>query len=331
MKKVILWTIGTFIILSGLWLIKEKVFNNVKPLSINQDGFKANYFKKGSGTGKTTIIILGGGPYGDYWGSEFANAGHIGLSLPYYREEGLPGKIEEISLVYFEKAVDWLISQPEVNRDKIIVMGGSTSAELALLLASTFPDKIKGVVALCPSSVSWSNTVFPWSSDEIKSKWMLDGQPIPYVAMEKIKGNETNKIETLSYWNKGLDDTLQVRKAAIKVERIGGPILLITPVDDKVWPSVRMSDMIMKRREENNFRFKYENIKYENAGHTVMSQKYRSMANFPFNLLSVTEDKGTMKIGDKVYEFEYGGTPEGNLAGQIDSRERIMEFLNKLK
>ncbi len=86
--------------------------------------------------------------------------------------------------------------------------------------------------------------------------------------------------------------------------------------------------MIMKRLEENNFRFKYENVKYENAGHTVMSQKYRSMANFPFSLLSVTEDKGTMKIGDKVYEFEYGGTPDGNLAGQVDSRKRIMEFLN---
>ena len=38
-----------------------------------------------------------------------------------------------------------------------------------------------------------------------------------------------------------------------------------------------------------------------------------------------------MKIGDKVYEFDYGGTPTGNLAGQVDSREKIMEFVNKLK
>ncbi len=314
-----------------MWWTKKTFFNAVKPQTLNQNGFKANYFRNGDGKDKTAVVILGGGPYGDFWGSEFANAGHIALSLPYYRVEGLPEKIEEIPLEYFEKAVDWLMRQPEVNPDKTIIMGGSSSAELALLLASTFPSKIKGVIALCPSSVSWSNTVFPWSSDEVTAKWTLDGKPIPYVAMEKIKGNETNKIETLSYWNKGLNDTLQVNKAVIKVEQIGGPVLLITPVDDKVWPSLRMSDMIMKRLKESNFRFKYENIKYENAGHSVMSQKLRSMTDFPFNLLRVTEDKGQMKIDDKIYEFEYGGTPAGNLAGQVDSREKIMEFVNKLK
>lgn len=321
MKKIILWTIGILIIVSGLWWTKEKVFNTIRPQSITQDGFKANYFKRGNETSKTAIIILGGGPYGDFWGSEFANAGHVGLSLPYYRAEGLPDKIEEIPLEYIEKAIDWLKSQPEVNSDKIIVMGGSTSAELALLVSSTLPDKIKGVIALCPSSVSWSNTVFPWSSDEIKAKWTFKGQPIPYIAMEKIKGNSTDKIETLSYWNKGLDDTLQVSQAAIKVERIGGPILLITPIDDKVWPSLRMSDMIVKRLTDHNFKFKYENIKYENAGHGIMFQKQNEL----------NEDKGQMKIDGKVYEFDYGGTPTGNLAGQVDSRKRIMEFVNKLK
>jgi uncharacterized protein len=233
MKKIISWVIGTSIILIVLWWLKEKFFNTVQAQSINQDGFKANYFKKGNDTGKTTVIIIGGGPYGDFWGSEFANAGHLGLSLPYYRAEGLPEKIEEIPLEYVERAVDWLIRQREVNPDKIIVMGGSTSAELALLFASTFPNKIKGVIALCPSSVSWSNTVFPWSSNEVKSKWTLNGQPIPFIAMEKIKGNETNKIETLSYWNKGLDDTLQVSQAVIKVEQIGGPILLLHPLMTK--------------------------------------------------------------------------------------------------
>jgi len=321
MKKMILWTIAILIIVSGLWWTKEKFFNAVRPQSITQDGFNANYFKMGNGAGKTAVIILGGGPYGDFWGSKFANAGHVGLSLPYYRAEGLPDKIEEIPLEYIEKAIDWLKSQPEVNSDKIIVMGGSTSAELALLVSSTLPDKVKGVIALCPSSVSWSNTVFPWSSDEIKAKWTFKGQPIPYIAMEKIKGNSTDKIETLSYWNKGLDDTLQVSQAAIKVERISGPILLITPIDDKVWPSLRMSDMIVKRLTDHNFKFKYENIKYENAGHGIMFQKHNAL----------NEDKGQMKIDGKVYEFDYGGTPTGNLAGQVDSREKIMEFVNKLK
>lgn len=321
MKKIILWILGTLVILSGLWWTKTIFFNAVRPQSITQDGFKAHYFGKGSGTGKTAVIILGGGGYGDFWGSEFANAGHIGLSLPYYREEGLPDKIEEIPLEYIEKAIDWLKIQPDVDPDKIVIMGGSTSAELALLVSSVLPDKINGVIALCPSSVCWSNTVFPWSSDEIKAKWTFKGQPIPCVAMEKIKGNSTDKIETLSYWNKGLDDTLQVNQAIIKVERINGPILLITPMDDNVWPSLRMSEMITKRLKESDFKFEYMNIKYENAGHGIMFQLNKS----------VTEEKGRMKIDDKVYEFDYGGTLSGNLAGQVDSREKIIEFVNKVK
>lgn len=319
MKKIVLLLVGIVIIGVFLWFSKDYFSNTVKPQSISQNGFKAQFYNKGEGQNKTAIIILGGGPYGDFWGSEFAEAGHTGLSLPYHRQEGLPPLIEEIPLEYFEKAMNWLIGQPGVNPDKILVMGASTNAELALLLAATFPDKIKGVIAICPSAVTWSNTVFPWSSEELKTKWTYHGEPIPFLAMEKIKGNETNTIETLGYWNSGLDDTLQVDQAAIKVEKINGPILLITPLDDKVWPSFRMSEMITSRLEESQFEFSCQNVTYENAGHTIMAQYHKA----------ITETKGQMKIGDKMYEFDYGGTAAGNLAAQVDSRKRVKEFVDK--
>ena len=320
MKKKIYLVIVILFVFTGLWWIKGKYFSHMKSQKVDKYGFKANYFKKGNDRNKTTVIIIGGGPFGDFWGSEFAGAGHIGLSLPYHRLDGLPEKIEEIPLEYFEKAINWLISQPEVNPDKILVMGGSVNAELALLLASVYPNKISGVIAYCPSSVVWSNTVYPWSSDEVKPKWTLKGQAIPYLAMEKIKGNDTDKIETLSYWNKGLDDVAQVEQAAIMVEKINGPILLLTPIDDKVWPSLRMSEMIEKRLRENNFRYRVENVKYKDAGHTITAQYNKS----------ITNQKGKLWIDGKAYEFEYGGSPSGILLAQGDSRKRVMDYVSEL-
>ncbi len=324
MKKILLFIIATALLLLGIWWAKNTFFGGMAPQVIHQDGFQANYFNKGDETNKTAVVLIGGGDWGDFWASELAKMGHVGLSLPYHRREGLPPLIEKIPLEYVEKALNWLAQQPSVNPDKIIVMGASVNAELALLVASTFPKLASGVIAYCPSSVTWSNTVYPWSSEEVMAKWTHKGQPVPYIAMEKLKGkelkgNETNVIETLSYWNTGLDDSAQVAQAAIPVERIAGPILLLTPADDKVWPSHRMSQMIVDRLEAHHFSHAFDNIIYKNAGHTITAQHSQA---------SVTT--GQMYIEGIAYEFEYGGTPEGILKAQKDSRERVKAFVGGL-
>ena len=319
-KKLIFILLCILVLAAGFWAAKTNFFNQIQPQQISENGFQGTYFNGPEGENKTAVIIPGGGESADFWAHKFAKAGHAGLSLPYHRLEGLPEQIEEIPLEYFEKAIDWLASQPQINPEKIVIMGASTNAELALLIGASFPEKVSGVIAYCPSSVAWSNTVFPWSSEEIKSKWTLRGETIPCIAMEKIKGGESNLIETIPYWNSGLDDTSQVENAMIPVEKINGPILLLTPEDDKVWPSLRMSKMIVNRLKENDFPHAYENITYPDAGHTISAQYSKSM----------TVSRGQMWIGDKSYEFEFGGTPEGILAAQMDSRDKVMEFVESL-
>jgi pimeloyl-ACP methyl ester carboxylesterase len=138
----------------GYFVADAILFTGIKPKPIHEAGFIANYYAKENTKSKTAVILIGGGPWGDYWGQEFAKSNYVGLSLPYYREEGLPQLMEEIPLEYFKKAVLWLKKQPEVNPDKIIVMGASRNAELALLIASFFPNNIHGAIAFNPSSVS---------------------------------------------------------------------------------------------------------------------------------------------------------------------------------
>lgn len=316
-----IFTIGiiTFLFI-GYFIVDSIIFDGVKPRAINENGFQANYFAKTDTKGKATLVLIGGGQWGDYWGQQFAKKGFSGLSIPYTRKNNLPKLPEEIKLEYFEKAIKWLQNQPEVDPNKIIVMGASRNAELALVIASVFPELISGVVAYAPSSVSWSNTVLPFNSNELKPSWKYKNVDIPYVPMDKISGNGSNKIETLTYWKKGLAKTDFISKAIIKVENINGPILLFSGRDDKVWPSVFMADMLEERVSKHDFKHSFQSIKYENAGHLISGNPEKSS----------DIRTGKMNIDGKDYEYEYGGTMEGDNIAKKDANERLMEFIEKI-
>lgn len=313
--------IGILVVLiTGYFIMDSLLFNGIKPTAINEYGFQANYFAKTDTKNKAAIVLIGGGQWGDYWGQQFANKGFSGLSLPYIGREGLPTLPEEIDLEYFQNAMKWLGEQPEVDSNKIIVMGASRNAELALLIASTFPGLVNGVVAYAPSSVSWPNTVLSYNSDDLKPSWKYQGVGIPYVPMDKISGNNSNKIQTLKYWVSGLAKTNYVTQALIKVERINGPILLFSGKDDKVWPSAKMADMIENRLNKYDFKFPFQSIKYENSGHLISSDPE----------MHTDVRTGKMKIDGKDFEYEFGGTLEGDKRARYDSYKRLMDYISKL-
>lgn len=319
-RKFILFIGIIAILVVGYFIADNMLFNGIKSKPINEDGFQANYFAKDELKDKTAIILIGGGQWGDYWAQEFANKEMVGLSLPYTGKEGLPRLPEEIELEYFENAINWLIKQPQVDPNKIVVMGASRNAELALIIASIFPESIRGVVAYAPSSVSWSNTVLPYNSNELKSSWKYKGVDVPYLPMNKIIGNESNKIKMVEYWKKGLAKTDFITQAAIKVEKINGPIILFSGNDDKVWPSSIMADMIENRLEDNSFEHSFQNIKYDNAGHLI--------SNNPDDDSSYRT--GRINIDGKDYEYEFGGNDDGDFKAKQDAKVKLMEFIEKI-
>lgn len=319
-RKIIIGGIAIIVLLiTGYTLLDSLLYNGVRPRAVEESGFQANFFATQEIHNQPAVVVLGGGQGGDYWGQEFAKAGYASLSLPYYRQEGLPPLLEEIPLEYFKTAIHWLGQQEAVNADKVIVMGASRNAELALLVASYFPESVHGVIAFAPSSVSWSNTVLPFNSDDIRPSWTIDGKPVPFIPMEKIKGNDSDRIETLAYWSEGLSDSSQVAHASIPVDQINGPILLLSGLDDQVWPSAMMSDMIADRLNASGFRFPVENVQFEQAGHLISR-----------NLATIESGRtGQIPIGEKMYAYSNGGTIEGDKAAIVQSREKILSFLHQ--
>ncbi len=287
---------------------------------IQENGFQANYFVKNTIKSKAAVILVGGGQWGDYWAQQLAQKEMVGVSLPYTGKEGLPKLPEEIELGYFENAINWLREQPEVDPNKIVVMGASRNAELALVIASIFPKTISGVVAYAPSAVSWSNTVLPYNSDVVKPSWQYKGAAIPYIPMAKISGNESNTINMLGYWNDGLAKTDFAERAAIKVGKINGPILLFSGNDDMVWPSSLMADMLEKRAIEAGFEHSFQNIKYDNAGHLISTNPDAASG----------ARNGSMSLKGKEYTYEFGGNEDGDFKAKQDARVRLMKFLEEL-
>jgi len=269
--------------------------------AITGHGFVADFYCTEGSSPKPGILFLGGSEGGKlehHLPEFFATNGYAVLSLAYFKAEGLPDTLEMVPLEYFDKAIGWLTDNQKIQHGGIVVYGASKGAELALLLASK-KSEIKGVIAVAPSSVVWQGMPKAfWPPPQPRSSWSLQEKPVPFVPYDySMRFDPGDPLAIYKFYKQSLTQKESVEKAAIEVEKIHGPVLLLSGHDDRLWPSEEMGDVICKRLKEKVFKYKYEHVKYNDAGHTL--NEY----------------------------YMLGGTPEGNRKARIDSTGRMLEFL----
>jgi dienelactone hydrolase len=230
------------------------------------------------------------------------------LALAYFRDyEGNPPELERrqlrrVPLEYIFKALDWLEARPEIRPDRIAVMGESRGAELALLIASLRPD-VAGVIAYSPSELRWGAV---GGGD---AAWTLHELPLPYAQ------GHYDRAAPMREFTEILDGSADVRNAAaIGVEHIHGPILLLSSKADAVWPSARMADDIEARLRAKGFSYAIENAQYENASHLLMG-----FGPAPTEL----------RVNER-FTMRFGGTPEGTKTARDAGWARVKAFLGEL-
>src|SRR6185295_19827712 len=130
------------------------------------------------------VLALGGSDGGipTYFQRLLASERCACLALAYHATPKTQPALIEVPLERLERALRWLREHPRVatHAGRIGVIGASKGAELALLLAATFPDLVGPVVAYTPGSMVWSGLDFT-SPGRPCSTWTYQGTPLPFV------------------------------------------------------------------------------------------------------------------------------------------------------
>ena len=152
------------------------------------------------------------------------------------------------------------------------------------------------------------------------SAWTYGGEEVPYlrrmsqeafeaaVQQAKAEGRPTDWLSL------ALAHEPSVGPATIRVERIHGPVLLISGREDRQWPSERLADIAFQRLQAQAFPHRYAHLRYADAGHNI------GWPNVP-----TTETRFKHPVSG--VEIDHGGTARGTAFASSDSWGHLLRFL----
>lgn len=238
-----------------------------------------------------------------------ASHGIPSCALAYFSEENVPKFLEEIPLEYVVNAIEKLKNYYPKLFNKVVLFGKSKGGELSLCLGSYFPDLFDGIIAAVPSSYVWTSP-----TDNNKSSWSLKGTPLPFIPAPKGLNKEMLQDLTKVHLKAIAEIAKNHEEAAIPVENIKCPLLVITVEDDKMWPSKYFGEQLDKLLHGKDH---YTHICYEKAGH-ILTPPY-----FP-----TTSSKYWHGILKQF--METGGTPFEHHEACLDSWSKVKTFIMEL-
>ena len=229
------------------------------------------------------VVAFGGGSGGIDWErnylkdtrNQFLARGFAVLAIGYFKTDQSPSALDRISLNAISDTILHIASRyPQIDTSRIILMGASKGGELVLNLASRFAH-FKGVIALSTSHVSFPALTIASNT----SSWQFNDQEVPYIpAPLKIIGPAL-RGDLYSAFAMMLEDEKAVALAEIEVEKINGPILILSGTRDDQWPATKMSQQIINRLAKKNFKYSYQHLPFE-GGHIEPLNHFDKIFNF---------------------------------------------------
>jgi dienelactone hydrolase len=283
------------------------------------------FLPPGAGPHPAVMVLSGGGGgIEEFRGAILASHGYAALALGYFAVDGLPRGLVNIPLEYFENAIDWMRAQPWFGDRLLAVWGVSRGGELALLLGATFPA-INAVAAWVPSGVVFGAIGLAEPGDiRPRAGWTFRGKPLPFLQ----ENNATS--DPLPVWKPGepvawtpfyrsqLRDAAAVERAAIPVEKIHGPVQLVSGLDDQMWPSPDLADIALHRLEAHHHPFPFRHPKYSGAGHIIL---------VPYWPLTEARVITLRVAGVSDQLLTQGGTLKADAEAGIDAWRDLLQFL----
>jgi len=139
-----------------------------------------------------------------------------------------------------------------------------------------------------------------WQNNRYDNSWFADPVQSP------IKG--TPRVLN------AMRDLDAMERATIPVERIKGPVLMVSGRDDQIWPSFELAKIAWRRLEAHNHPWPFEHISYPDAGHGMVP---------PYAPTTAT----TLVHPVNRRTYARGGTPKGQIEANVAYWRRTLDFL----
>lgn len=303
----------------------ERLFadSDVKRRPVLEEGVVGTLFVPSGSESRAALIVPHGGGLcmpPEQLAASLAAYGFVTLALQYCGAEGLPEDFSsEIPLEYFEGVIRWLGRRAEVAEDRIGIVGMSTGGVVALQVAAYFSE-IRAVVSIKSSGLNSFNFTYGGASlprlpelpvtPTLRDDLMYQQPPRCKPGGDAEEWSCFDRASLFLYrvaFNVFTAPDV-LAEAVIPVERINGPVLLISGIGDLALPATLLSEIAYKRLEENQFTFPYEHIAYPGAGHRL------GVPNLP-------------RTDDKISGLLLGGNAKDAAAANVAFWPRTIEFL----
>ena len=181
------------------------------------------------------------------------------------------------------------------------------------------------MVAGAPSSLRHAGLTSSYS-DFTQPAWLRQGKPLPFLPgkMPLRTGLSFFRAWVLrrplrqrGMFARSLGDAA-ASTAAIEVERIAGPVLLVSGGADQLWPSDVYARCVLDRLTEHGGAPEHRHLSYPDAGHFVC---------FPYAVGSLPPMVTLNPYGSLTIDF--GGSAAGNEAAGTASWREILAFLGR--
>ena len=244
-------------------------------------------FARGPQPGRQPALILLGGSEGGLFTARqmaplLASHGYAVLGVGYFQGgepdlTRLPANLALIPLETLADARAWLAAQPDVDADRIAVVGVSKGAEFGLAASAVYPW-IDAVAAFAPSHVVWEG-IPPEDRPQgpAGSSWTLAGRPMPYLRWSYEAAARGDAARQATGSSRLTDVHLQslsqyaadIAAAEIRVERGCAALFLVAGADDAMWPSADSVRRIAARLEAADYRPPVQ-VEIVDTGHLVL-------------------------------------------------------------
>lgn len=303
------------------WVRRFWVGDGVMETPLCEEGLVGAFYMPSKTPSPSIILTLSGGSGGvsRQRARLLASHGFASLALGYFGAEGLPRHLENIPLEYFEKAIAWLRKQPKLEGKPLGILGTSRGAELALILATLFPRDIQSVVVTAPTA-----TIHPALGPRPEAAWLWQGKPVGPCVPSPLPPSEVRKESTdprhalamTPFFLKMMEEHGDwFEKAAIPVEKIQCPLLMVSGGDDRLWPASLFCRRIQQRFETRGGRGECVHLNYPEAGHLV---------NVPYVPLPDRFFLSSIQLW-----MASGGTPWANEMASRDSWKQTQQFFRR--